>query len=297
MYHEPVLLQESIEGLNLEPGGIYVDATYGGGGHSAAILSKLGSGRLIAFDRDPDALANKPDDDRLVLLNNNFMFLKNFLRQQDAVPVDGILADLGVSSHQIDTPSRGFSMRFDAPLDMRMGSSDGMSATDILKNYSEEELADVFGTYGEIRNAGRIARTIINVRKTRCPETTVEFMELLSSFAPPAARNKLYAKAFQALRIVVNSEMESLKALLVQSLQVLKPGGRLVVISYHSLEDRLVKKFMRSGNFDGNEENDLFGRSSSPFRLVVRKAVVAGENEIKANPRSRSARLRIAEKL
>lgn len=296
MYHEPVLLQESVAGLNVKTGGTYVDVTFGGGGHSKAILALLGQGRLIAFDRDAEAIKNHSGDQRLQLLNHNFKYLKNFLRAEDALPVDGILADLGVSSHQLDTPGRGFSPRFQGPLDLRMTNTSGMDAASVLNSYEEDELAQLFRMYGEIRNAGAIARAVVRRRKTEPFVTTEDFTRFLTPFAPPMARNKLNAKAFQALRIEVNGELEALRSLLEQSLTVLKPGGRLVVISYHSLEDRLVKNFMRSGNFEGVEEKDLFGNSSSPFIPVTRKAIVACVEELASNPRSRSAKLRIAEK-
>ncbi len=298
MYHDPVLLHKSIEGLNIRPGGVYVDATFGGGGHAHAILEKLGpEGTLVAFDQDPDAEANKPDDPRLIFVNQNFRFLKNFLRLYDQLPVDGILADLGVSSHQFDEAGRGFSIRFNGPLDMRMGKHQTLTAADVVNTYSEEELTRIFRMYGEIKNSRCMARLICARRKEQLFRETSELMTAVEKCIPPTRKNKLLAMLFQAIRIEVNQELEVLKMFLEQSADVLKPGGRLVVISYHSLEDRLVKNFIKTGNFEGKVQKDFFGNDLVDFRPVVNKAIVPDEKEIARNSRARSARLRIAEKI
>jgi 16S rRNA (cytosine1402-N4)-methyltransferase len=297
MYHRSVLLSESIEGLAIRPDGIYVDATYGGGGHAGEILKRLTTGRLLAFDQDEEAAANKADDSRLVLIHNNFRFLRNFLRLYKALPVDGILADLGISSHQIDEAERGFSTRFEGRLDMRMDRRKSLSAAEVVNRYTEEQLATVFREYGELRNAGRAAALIVSGRKTNPIETTSGLKEILAPCAGKGRENKFYAQAFQALRIEVNQELESLKEFLIQSLDVLKKGGRLVIISYHSLEDRLVKDFFRSGNFEGEIRKDFYGNVEAPFRPVTRKVLIPGAEETEENPRARSAKLRIAEKI
>ncbi len=298
MYHNPVLLHKSIDGLNIRPDGVYVDATFGGGGHARLILSKLGAqGHLVAFDQDAEAEANKPDDERLIFVNQNFRYLKNFLRLYDRLPVDGILADLGVSSHQFDEAKRGFSTRFDGPLDMRMGKHQNLSAADVVNTYSEDELNEIFRLYGEIRNSRCMAKLICEKRKTKAFETTFELEAAVGKCIPPTRKNKMLAMLFQAIRIEVNQELEVLKAFLEQTADVLKPGGRLVVISYHSLEDRLVKNFIKTGNFEGKVQKDFFGNNLVDFKPVVNKAIVPDEKEIAQNSRARSARLRIAEKI
>jgi len=296
MYHRSVLLTESIEGLAIRPEGIYVDATFGGGGHAAAILGKLTTGRLFAFDQDEDALANKPDDPRITLINNNFRYLRNFLKLYRAVPVDGILADLGISSHQIDQAERGFSTRFDAGLDMRMDRRKNRSAMEIVNKYPEEQLTAIFREYGEIRNALKAARLIAGSRKEYPLKTTGELKSVLMSCAERGKENKFFAQVFQALRIEVNQELEALREFLLQATDVLKPGGRLVVISYHSLEDKLVKNFFRSGNFGGTLHKDFYGNVEAPLKVITRKAITPGEAETEQNSRARSAKLRIAEK-
>ncbi len=294
-YHNPVLLKECIEGLNINPNGIYVDVTFGGGGHSREILNKITAGKLIAFDQDEDALKNTIEDDRFNLINENFRYLKNFLRLFGAIPVDGILADLGVSSYQIDNAEKGFSTRNEGPLDMRMSKNNVLSAKEIVNEYDEIQLKDTFKIYGELNNAGKIAQEIVKIRKTQTIETTTQLMNVLKTFAPRGKENKFFAQLFQALRIQVNNELESLQELLKQSIEVLKPGGRLVVISYHSLEDRIVKNFMRSGNFAGYIEKDFYGNNLSPINQVG-KLIIPDAKEIEQNSRARSAKLRIAEK-
>ncbi len=296
MYHNPVLLHRSIELLNIDPNGVYVDVTFGGGGHSRAILEKLENGRLIAFDQDPDALNNIPDDDRFTLVPHNFRYLKNFLRLHNAIPVDGILADLGVSSHQFDVPDRGFSTRFDAELDMRMNPSVGNSAKDILNSYSAEELQNIFTLYGELRSSYSISQAIVKARSEKPITTTGELIDVIRPILPERKINKLSAMVFQALRIEVNEELEVLKEMLVQAAEVLKPEGRLVVISYHSLEDRLVKNFFRAGNFEGKAEKDFYGNLLSPLKPLSGKAVVPSGEEIAENSRARSAKMRTAQK-
>ncbi len=296
MYHNPVLLHRSIELLNIDPNGVYVDVTFGGGGHSRAILEKLENGRLIAFDQDPDAFSNVPDDDRFTLVPHNFRYLKNFLRLHNALPVDGILADLGVSSHQFDVPDRGFSTRFDAVLDMRMNPAAGNSAKEVLNSYSAEELQNIFTLYGELRSSYSISRAIVKARSEKPIETTGRLIEVIKTVLPERKINKLSAMVFQALRIEVNEELEVLKEMLQQAAEVLKPGGRLVVISYHSLEDRLVKNFFRAGNFEGKVEKDFYGNLLSPLKPLSGKAIVPDEKEIIENSRARSAKMRTAEK-
>jgi 16S rRNA (cytosine1402-N4)-methyltransferase len=297
MYHDPVLLNESIEGLNIKEGGIYVDTTYGGGGHSNEILKRLGKGSLIAFDQDKDALANKPDDNRLVLINQNFRYMRNFLKLYKAVPVDGILADLGVSSHQFDEAERGFSIRFDAELDLRMNRNKGFTAKDIVNDYSVHQLKEIFQNYGELKNAWKISQMIETARKEKEISTTNQLKEILAKAAKAGQENKFFARVFQALRIEVNDELGSLKDMLIQASGVLAKGGRLVVISYHSLEDRLVKNFMKSGNFEGKIEKDFYGNPQVDFRMITRKPLVPDDDEILRNNRARSAKLRIAEKI
>lgn len=296
MYHKPVLLQETIDLLAIKPEGIYVDVTFGGGGHSNVILSKLTTGRLLAFDQDKDALANTINDPRFQLINQNFRYMTNFLRFYKALPVDGILADLGISSHQIDDPQRGFSTRFESELDLRMDQKSGFSAKQVVNTYNAEELKRVFKVYGELDNAYHIGQKIISARVNNEITSTSELKEVLKQYAEKGKENKFFARVFQALRIEVNNEIQILQEFLTQTVQVLKPGGRLVVISYHSLEDRLVKNFMRSGNFEGEIEKDFYGNIISPLRPVTRKPVTPGEEELEENPRSRSAKLRAAER-
>jgi 16S rRNA (cytosine1402-N4)-methyltransferase len=298
MYHNPVLLKESIEGLLIQQAGIYVDVTYGGGGHSHEILNNLGEdGKLYAFDQDEDAIKNELEDERLTLIHQNFRHLKNFLKLYNAYPVDGILADLGVSSHQIDVPERGFSTRFDGDLDARMDQNQLKSAKEVINTYNENELKLVFQNYGEIANSGKLARTIVEQRVNGEINTTAQLKKAISNCIPPNFDHKYLAVVFQALRIEVNEELESLKEFLLQTVQALKPGGRLVVISYHSLEDRLVKNFIKSGNFKGELEKDFFGNIISPFKQISRKPITPDDAELKINNRSRSAKLRIAERL
>ncbi|MDF1558898.1 MAG: 16S rRNA (cytosine(1402)-N(4))-methyltransferase RsmH [Bacteroidales bacterium] len=297
VYHLPALLNESIAGLNLRPEGIYVDVTFGGGGHSRAILDRLTSGRLIAFDQDADAEANKIDDERFALLNQNFRYLKNNLRYLGISEIDGLIADLGVSFHQFDQPERGFSFRSDAELDMRMNRQATVKASDILRTYEEDRLADVFYKYGELTNSRRLAAAIVKARAAQPVRTVSDLMAALSGMVPPREENKFYARLFQSLRIEVNHEMEALTEMLQQALELLKPGGRLAVITYHSLEDRLVKNFIRTGNFEGESDKDFYGNVTAPLKAVNRKVIVPAEEEIRNNSRARSARLRIAEKI
>jgi 16S rRNA (cytosine1402-N4)-methyltransferase len=296
-YHNPVLLQASVDGLNIKPDGIYVDVTFGGGGHSKEILKRLGpNGKLFAFDQDEDALANALPDERFTLINENFRFIKRFLRFYGVKSVDGILADLGVSSHQFDVPERGFSTRFDADLDMRMSQKNDLNAYRVVNEYDEENLKRVFLDYGELKNAPVLARTIIEAREQQPIKTTDRLKEVLAKYLPDRVRNKILAQIYQAIRIEVNQEMDVLKEFLEQSLEILNPGGRLSVISYHSLEDRLVKRFMKNGMFEGEPERDFFGNFSVPFKTVG-KLIVPDAAEIKENNRARSAKLRIAEKI
>ena len=297
MYHNPVLLNESVEGLNIKGDGIYVDVTYGGGGHSREILKHLTTGKLYAFDQDDDAFANKVEDEKLVLIKQNFKYMKNFLKMYNALPVDGILADLGVSSHQFDEGTRGFSTRFEGKLDMRMDKSGALTAADIVNTYEEQALVNMFSTYGEVENSKRLAACIVKERASKKINTTEEFKQAIISCIPKMREQQYLAKVFQALRIAVNSELDVLKELLKQSLEVLKPGGRLSVISYHSLEDRLVKNFIKSGNFEGKVEQDFYGNKLVDFKAVNRQLITPSEEELKLNNRSRSAKLRIAEKL
>lgn len=297
VYHVPALLDESIEGLNISSDGVYVDVTFGGGGHSMKILERLGTGRLIAFDQDEDAVANVPADERLLFLNQNFRFLRNNLLFNGIDQVDGIIADLGVSFHQFDVPGRGFTFRYDAPLDMRMNRSSATTAADLLNNLDEAALADIFYKYGELTNSRRIAREIVKARLLRPLKTVNDLMEATGTLAPSGQQHKFYARLFQALRITVNHEIDYLKEMLEQVPCVLKKGGRLVVITYHSLEDRLVKNFMKTGNFEGMEQKDFYGNLITPFRSVTKRGITPGEEEVARNNRARSARLRIAEKI
>jgi len=297
-YHRPVLLSESIEGLNIKPKGIYVDLTFGGGGHSREVLEKLGSkGRLLAFDQDHDAEGNLPDDRRVTFVEANFRYLRNFLKYHNISEVDGILADLGISSHQIDKPERGFSFRTNSKLDMRMNRSSGFTAAKTLNESPENELIRIFRNYGEIKNAGRVARTIVAARKTQVISTTEDLEIALGSLVPKYKASKFLAKLYQALRIEVNQEVEALEEMLVQTLQALTTEGRLVVITYHSLEDRLVKNYMRSGNLKGDIEKDFYGKPLVPWKLINRNVIVPSEEELAENNRARSAKLRIAEKI
>lgn len=296
-YHNPVLLKETVDGLNIHEGGIYVDVTFGGGGHSKEILKRLGpNGKLLAFDQDQDALENSIDDDRFTLINENFRYLKRFLRFHGVKQVDGILADFGVSSHQFDEAERGFSIRFDAALDMRMNQNDKLSAFHVVNEYEENQLRNVLYNYGELKQAPAMARTIVSARKSAPIETSAQLQEVLKRFLPPRRENKVLAQIFQAIRIEVNQEIEALKEFLEQTPEVLKKGGRLSVISYHSLEDRLVKRFMRNGLFEGEPERDLYGNFEVPFKKIGNMIVPTSE-EIELNNRARSAKLRIAEKL
>jgi 16S rRNA (cytosine1402-N4)-methyltransferase len=295
-YHNPVLLKECIEGLNINPAGIYVDVTFGGGGHSREILKHLTTGKLYAFDQDEDAVKNSIGDDRFVLIKQNFRYLKNFLKMYDALPIDGLLADLGVSSHQFDEAERGFSIRFDAKLDMRMDQNTKQTAAEVLNTYSEEDLKRIFRLYGEVENAGYLASIIFHNRKDKQIETVNDLKTMIVKCVKRGRENQYYAQVFQALRIEVNKELDVLQDLLMQSLEVLKPGGRLVVISYHSLEDRLVKNIMRSGKFEGDVEKDFYGNPLTPFKQITRKPIVPSEKENEENSRARSAKLRIAEK-
>jgi len=296
MYHIPVLLNECIDGLRINPDGVYVDTTFGGGGHSESILKHLKNGRLIAFDQDDDACLNKIDDKRFVLVNHNFKYLKNFLQLYKAIPVDGILCDLGISSHQIDNAERGFSIRFDGPLDLRMDRNLPTTACDLVNNSSVEFLKELFYSYGEISNAPKLSSTITEYRKHHQIKTIYQFKEAISGCVLKGQYNKYYAQVFQALRIEVNKEFESLKEMLQQTIKLLKPGGRLVIISYHSLEDRIAKNFLKSGNFPGKIEKDFYGNPVTPFKLITKKPIVPETDEIEKNSRSRSAKLRIGEK-
>jgi len=294
-YHTPALLNETIDGLAIKPDGIYVDVTFGGGGHSREILSRLDEkGKLLGFDQDEDAIKNTINDPRFTFVRSNFRYLKNFLRYHNIEKVDGILADLGVSSHHFDEAERGFSFRFDGVLDMRMNTKSPLSAAVLLNTYSEEQLANVFYLYGELRNSRKIAKMIVDARAKKPFNMIFPFIELLKPHIGRETEKKDMARIFQALRIEVNKEMDVLKSLLEQSLEVLNPGGRLVVLTYHSLEDRLVKNFIRSGNFEGKIEKDFFGNILSPLKAVNTKVIIAGNEEIERNPRARSAKLRIA---
>lgn len=296
-YHKPVLLTETVEGLNIQPNGVYVDVTFGGGGHAKEILKRLGAeGKLIAFDQDKDALENAIDDPRFLLINENFRNLKRFLRFYGHKEVDGILGDFGVSSHQFDAPERGFSTRFEADLDMRMNRDSALSAYEVINDYAESDLRKILFRYGELRAAAGMARVIVEARAQNPITSSDQLKKTLGRFLPKHKENKILAQIYQAIRIEVNQELEALKEFLLQTQEVLKPGGRLSLISYHSLEDRLVKRFMRSGLFEGEPEKDVFGRVEVPFKLIG-KFVIPSEEEIEANNRARSAKLRVAEKL
>lgn len=298
VYHIPALLKETIQGLDIKPDGIYVDVTFGGGGHSRAIVDELSTaGHLYGFDQDADARQNAIDDSRFTFVYSNFKFLRNFLRYYNVDGVDGILADLGVSFHHFDDPERGFSFRWEGPLDMRMNRNAARSAAWYVNNWSEEQLADAFYLYGELKNARRFATAIVKARNEAPIETVEALLASVNPLINPKKEKKELAQVFQALRIVVNGEIEALSAFLQQSLEVLKPGGRLVIITYHSLEDRLVKNFMRAGNLEGKVEQDFYGRRMSPLKLLTSKPIVASEEEVERNPRARSAKLRIAEKI
>jgi len=296
-YHVPALLDESIRGLNIRPDGIYVDVTFGGGGHSMEILKRLKTGKLIAFDQDEDAQKNVPDDKRIIFLNQNFRFLRNNLKFNGFTSIDGLIADLGVSFHQFDEPVRGFTFRQDVPLDMRMNKRGSVTAATLLKTLDEQALAKIFYDFGELINSRRIAREIVNARTVRPLLTVNDIINAIGKLAPPRLEYKFYARVFQALRIAVNHEIDYLKEMLQQALDVLKKDGRLVVITYHSLEDRIVKNFMKTGNFEGEEKKDFYGNLITPFRIINKKGTIPDNREIEDNKRARSARLRIAEKI
>ena len=297
VYHIPALLAQSVDGLSINPNGIYVDVTFGGGGHSMEILKRLKEGRLVAFDQDEDARRNIPDNPCFTFLSQNFRFLKNNLLFNGIDKIDGLIADLGVSFHQFDEPQRGFTFRSDSPLDMRMNKSGGVTAAVLLNTLDEDSLADIFYHYGEFANSRRIAKQIVAARSTAQLTTVSQLTGAVEKLIPFKQEHKFYARLFQSLRIAVNHEIDYLKEMLEQALQMLKSGGRLVVITYHSLEDRIVKNFMKTGNFDGIENKDFFGNLETPFRLITKKGIVPDENEILLNNRARSARLRIAEKV
>lgn len=296
-YHIPVLLNESVDGMSIQPGGIYVDVTFGGGGHSKEILNRLDpTGRLLSFDQDEDAEKNIVNDPRFTFVRSNFRYLHNFLRYYNVEGVDAILADLGVSSHHFDDSERGFSFRFDGKLDMRMNKRAGITAADIVNSYNEERLADIFFLYGELKNSRKLASSIVKARTAKPILTISDFLEIIKPLFAREREKKEVTKVFQALRIEVNQEMEALKEMLYAATETLKPGGRLVVITYHSLEDRIVKNIMKTGNIEGKMETDLFGNIKTPFKLINNKVIVADDKEVEHNPRSRSAKLRIAEK-
>lgn len=296
-YHIPVMLSECLDGLRLKPDGVYVDVTYGGGGHARKILDQLSTGKLIAFDQDDDAVKNVQDHPNLIFVNHNFQFIKNFLKFYEIESVDGILADLGISSHQIDEGSRGFSFRFDAPLDMRMNQQQKQSAFDIINGYSAQSLSDIFKRYGELRFAWKLANKIVAVREKSPIKTTGELADLAREYTIPKQENRSLAQLFQAVRIEVNGELNVLEDLLDSCTNVLHSGGRLVVMSYHSLEDRMVKSYMQTGNIQGDLQKDIYGKSRSPYKLITRKPITATESELERNTRSRSAKLRVAEKI
>jgi 16S rRNA (cytosine1402-N4)-methyltransferase len=297
VYHIPALLDESIEGLNIRPDGIYVDVTFGGGGHSMEILKRLTTGKLVAFDQDEDAGINAPDDSKLIFLNQNFRFLRNNLLYNSIESIDGLIADLGVSFHQFDEPERGFTFRQEAPLDMRMSRDSSLTAAGLIQNLDESLLADIFFSFGDLINAKKLAREIANARREKEIKTTGDLVSVIRKFALPRQENKFFAKVFQAIRISVNHEIEYLKEMLLQALEMLNTGGRLVVITYHSLEDRVVKNFMRTGNFEGIARKDFYGNPETPFRMITKKGITPRAEEIARNSRARSARLRIAEKI
>ena len=294
-YHIPALLRQSIQGLDIQPGGTYVDVTFGGGGHSRAILEELGpDGRLLGFDRDMEALANAPEDPRFTFVHSDFRYLSNFLQFYSIAKADGILADLGVSFHHFDSPDRGFSFRTDSALDMRMNRKGGRTASELINSYSKEDLERLFRSYTDLNRPGQMASAIIKARETNPIETTAQLVEAVRPVINPRAEKKDLAQVFQALRIEVNGEMEALKSLLQQSLTTLKPGGRLAVITYHSIEDRMVKNFFKSGNIDGEIHQDIFGNVDTPWKIITRSPIVPDAAEIEENPRARSAKLRIA---
>lgn len=298
VYHVPVLLKESVDGLNIKPDGIYVDVTFGGGGHSREILSRLGeNGRLIAFDQDPEALKNAPDDERFLLINQNFSFLRNYLKLYRINKVDGILGDLGVSSHQFDSAKRGFSLRFDGPLDMRMNTNSSLSAAEVVNTYDEADLKRILKLYGELDVPGRIATKLVTDRALK-PFKTIEDLKVsIERFSPKQKWHQFFAKVFQALRIEVNQEMQVLEDLFKQSIEVLTPGGRLVIISYHSLEDRMTKNFIKAGNLEGDQTKDFYGNLIRPLEPVGKQPVIPNDEEIERNNRARSAKLRIAQRV
>lgn len=296
-YHVPALLDESVRGLNIRPDGIYVDVTFGGGGHSTEILKKLRSGKLIAFDQDEDAIQNVPDNKKLIFLNQNFRFLRNNLKFIGIDAIDGLIADLGVSFHQFDEPERGFTFRQDAPLDMRMSKKGTVTAATLLRTLDEAAIARIMYDYGELINARKIAREIVQARAVKPITKVSDIIGALGKLAPSHQEHKFYARVFQALRITVNHEIDYLKEMLEQALDLLKKDGRLVVITYHSLEDRVVKNFMRTGNFEGEEKKDFYGNLITPFMIINRKGIIPDEREIEENKRARSARLRIAQKI
>ena len=296
-YHIPVLLQESIDGLDIKPDGVYVDVTFGGGGHSKEILRRLGkNGHLYGFDQDEDAEKNILDDDRFTFVRSNFRYLTNWMRYYNVEHIDGLLADLGVSSHHFDDETRGFSFRFEAPLDMRMNKRSGMTAAEILNDYSEEQLADIFYVYGELKNARKIASAVVKAREEKRIETTGDLMQIAEKLLQREREKKETAKLFQALRIEVNHEMDALKEMLLSATELIRPGGRLSVITYHSLEDRMVKNVMKTGNAEGKRIQDFYGKVETPYTLVNNRVMQPSEEEQQRNPRSRSAKLRIAEK-
>lgn len=298
VYHIPALLNECIEGLAINPSGVYVDVTFGGGGHSRAIMSKLdNNGHLYGFDQDQDAIANIINDTRFTFVYSNFAYISNFLKFHGEKQVDGIIADLGVSFHHFDESSRGFSFRFDETLDMRMNQKSEKNARKVVAEYSEEELARILYLYGEMKNSRKLASVIVKTRESRPINTTGDLLAVIKPFIRPAQEKKELAQVFQALRIEVNNEIDVLKSLLNQSIKVLKPGGRLVILTYHSLEDRLVKNFFKTGNIEGNVEKDFFGRINTPFKLINNKVIMASDKEVELNPRARSSKLRIAEKI
>ena len=297
VYHNPVLLNECIQGLGIKPGGIYVDVTFGGGGHSKSILSKLDGGKLFAFDQDKSANANALSQQNFKLINANFRYLKNFLRMEKVIKIDGLLADLGVSSHQFDIAERGFSTRFDGKLDMRMNVNSVLSAKDIVNNYSEADLANVFYKYGDLKNSRKISKKIIEAREVSSINTTSELKDVINALVPKKHMNQFLARVFQAIRIEVNDEIKALEEMLLSAVDLLNPNGRLVVLSYHSLEDRLVKNLMKKGNLLGKIEKDFFGNPIKELQEINSKVIVASECEIRENSRARSAKLRIAEKI
>lgn len=296
-YHNPVLLQDCIDGLNIKPDGVYVDVTFGGGGHSREILKHLTTGKLIAFDQDADAIENKPDNANLILINQNFRYLKNYLRLHQITQIDGLLADLGVSSHQFDVAERGFSIRFDADLDMRMNKNATLTAKQILNTYEEAKLVILFKEYGEVINAKFLVKLICEYRSQQSINTVDQFKQLIKRATPRQKENQFLAQVFQALRIEVNDELQVLKEMLEQAVDLLKPGGRLVVMSYHSLEDKLVKNYIKQGKFFGEAEKDFFGNVTVPLKQITRKPIVPADIEVLTNSRARSAKLRIAEKI